>query len=235
MSTWKTLLLIYDRISFSYQERGKQRKHFEYTFSPEEIRDGVESFKRFPTLVADLTSGVANIEYEVVHAKEPLTTLTLFRTNEFWPSPDDTRPELGKSPSICGFHSILVYWPQRDLETGDAIPNSAWGLGMGASNWSSNATYATVCNAPTRAWEIPMIGEVWLHEWLHGVCAHFAAQGYKMPKGDADGGDLHGYVRSPTTGWTDFYRDLMTCNVVEGARRLGIPRDAWQQGLSTPD
>ena len=44
---------------------------------------------------------------------------------------------------------------------------------------------------------------------------------------DADGGELHGYVRSPTAGWTDYYRDLMGGNVLEGGKRLGIPGDAW--------
>ena len=41
-----------------------------------------------------------------------------------------------------------------------------------------------------------------------------------MPDGDADGADRHGYVRSPKTGWTDYYRDLMTCNVNEDGRLL---------------
>jgi hypothetical protein len=48
-----------------------------------------------------------------------------------------------------------------------------------------------------------------------------------MPERDADGGELHGYVRSPTAGWADYYRDLMSGNVLEGGKRLGIPGDAW--------
>jgi len=48
-----------------------------------------------------------------------------------------------------------------------------------------------------------------------------------MPKRDADGGELHGYVRSSTAGWTDYYRDLMRGNVSEQGKRLGIPADAW--------
>ncbi len=41
-------------------------------------------------------------------------------------------------------------------------------------------------------------------------------QRYAMADGDADGGDRHVYVQSPETGWTDFYRDLMTGQVREG-------------------
>jgi hypothetical protein len=73
-----------------------------------------------------------------------------------------------------------------------------------------------------------VIGEVWLHEWLHGVCAFFASKGYLMPDGDADGGARHGYNQSPVSGWTNYYRDLMSGNVLENSKRTGIPLDAWQ-------
>ncbi len=98
---------------------------------------------------------------------------------------------------------------------------------MGASEWTNGATYAAIANAPSSAWTNEARGEVWLHEWLHGVCAHFAQRGHIMPERDADGGELHGYVRSSTAGWTDYYRDLMSGNVLEDGRRFGIPADAW--------
>jgi len=72
------------------------------------------------------------------------------------------------------------------------------------------------------------VGEVWLHEWLHGVCAYFAGRGYVMPEGDADGGARHGYLQSRATGWTGYYRDLMTGNVFDAGTATGIPLEAWQ-------
>ena len=48
-----------------------------------------------------------------------------------------------------------------------------------------------------------------------------------MPERDADGGELHGYVRSPTAGWTEYYRDLMNGNVLIDGKRFGIPSEAW--------
>ena len=53
-----------------------------------------------------------------------------------------------------------------------------------------------------------------------------------MPARDADGGDLHGYVRSPVAGWTEYYRDLMSGNVSEDGAQRGIPRTAWERGLT---
>ena len=51
------------------------------------------------------------------------------------------------------------------------ILGRAWGLAIGPSDWSNGATYCTVGNAPVDGWNEPRPGEVWLHEWLHGVCA----------------------------------------------------------------
>jgi hypothetical protein len=98
---------------------------------------------------------------------------------------------------------------------------------MAASVWSNGATYATVGNTESWIWQVPVVGEVWLHEWLHGVCAHFAGLGYVMPDGDADGVARHGYIQSPVSGWTDYYRDLMTGNVLDAGKATGIPLDAW--------
>jgi hypothetical protein len=125
------------------------------------------------------------------------------------------------------YDSIFAFWPQRDLKNGTAVPCDAWGLAMGASKWTNDATYAAIANAPSSAWRNEARGEVWLHEWLHGVCAHFAQRGHVMPERDADGGELHGYVRSPTAGWTEYYRDLMNGNVLEEGKRFGIPSNAW--------
>ena len=49
------------------------------------------------------------------------------------------------------------------------------------------------------------------------------ARGHDMPARDADGAEVHGYVRSARAGWTDYYRDLMSGNVEEDGRKLGIP------------
>jgi hypothetical protein len=73
-----------------------------------------------------------------------------------------------------------------------------------------------------------VIGEVWLHEWLHGVCRIFMEMGFAMPQYDADGGGSHGYIQSETTGWTSYYRDLMTGRVVEDGQCLGITSEAWR-------
>ncbi len=208
-------------------------RRFAHELPPGEAAEAVGSFRCFPALVSDLTGGRAGVAHEVCTSTRPLTTLSRLGRGTWWPSPTDTRAEMERCGVRARYDSVFVLWPQNRFQDGAAVPSGGWGLGMGASAWSLGATYATVANARSFAWEIPLKGEVWLHEWLHGVCAHFAAQGHPMPTGDADGADRHGYVRSPQTGWSDYYRDLMNGLVVEDGRRMGIAPSAWLAPLQT--
>jgi hypothetical protein len=220
----KAMLLIYRRIDFLAES---QKTRFVHALSDAELEHAIESFRRFPQLVAELTHDLIIIESEIAFSERILDTLTATGPGQYWPSPDDTRPELDTVAPPCRYDSVFILWPQSNLTTGSLIPSPGWGLAIAAGPWSNWATYATVANARSTTWRVPRLGEVWLHEWLHGVCAFFADRGFSMPAGDADGGGRHGYEQSPVSGWTEYYRDLMTGNVPENGRRLGIPLEAW--------
>lgn len=233
MKLWRSLLLVYRELDVRLLvgrdsvEPRKKGTHFHHIASERELADAIDSFRGFPQLVRELTKGAAEIEYEIVRSDHTVISLTRESPSRFWPSPADIRADLDGFAPVGKYDSIFVFWAQRDLKNGTAVPCDAWGLAMGATKSSNGATYAAIANAPTSAWKNEARGEVWLHEWLHGVCAHFAQRGHIMPERDADGGELHGYVRSPTAGWTDYYRDLMNGNVLEKGERLGIPARAW--------
>jgi hypothetical protein len=224
---WSSLLLIYDSIDVRLGHQSNNPRHFAHVLPENEVQDGIRSYEQFPALVESLASGRARVLYEIHRIQRPLTSLTLIDNGMYWPSPTDTQPEIDRLAALGTCDSIFVLWPQRNLREGRSIRSAGWGLALAASAWSNDATYATVSNTESWRWQVPMLGEVWLHEWLHGVCVHYARLGYVMPDGDADGGARHGYIQSPVSGWTDFYRDLMTCNVLEGGRPTGIPLDAW--------
>jgi len=208
----------------------RRRVRFVHELSDAEVADGVDAFRCFPALAARLSGGEVAVEAARVEAGRPLDSLTPMGDGVAWPSPDDTRPELDALAPPGVYDSVLVLWPQRRLDGGGAVPTGGWGLAIRATDWSNGATYATVANAGPAAWAGPERGEVWLHEWLHGVCAHYAGRGHAMPPGDADGGGRCGYRCSPETGWCDYYADLMTGRVPSGGQLTGIPAEAWRSG-----
>ena len=227
VTIWRAVLLVYRAIDVRFFDSANRQQHFALSLTDLELSNGVETFKQFPGLVESLTSQRATVQFQIYRAERTLTSLAKMGEFMYWPSPDDTRAEIDGIEAQGSCDSVFVLWPQRDLLDGSSIPCAGWGLGMAACSWSNGATYATVGNAATSVWQIPMVGEVWLHEWLHGACGYFAGLGYRMPAGDADGGDRHGYVRSPVSGWTEYYRDLMSGNVLDTGVNTGIPLDAW--------
>jgi hypothetical protein len=227
VQTWRALLLIYPALDVRLRGGGLRRRRFQHNTTERELADATESFRAFPDLVSRLTDGTVQIREEVVSCSRALMSLAPLSGGSWWASPDDARSELEQIAPPGTYDSVFVFWPQHDFVNDTHVPGGAWGLAVGASEWTNGATYAAVANARTHAWQGEAPGEVWLHEWLHGVCAHFAARGHQMPFRDADGADTHGYVRSPIDGWTAYYRDLMTGNVLEDGQRVGIPVAAW--------
>lgn len=222
MITWRALLLVFAAIDL--------RGEFRHTLSDAEVAAGVDSFRRFPALATELSGGEVGVTYEVAHVDRPLFTLTPMGEDMRWPSPTDVRPELDRLAPAGAVDSLFVLWPQRNLATGAEVRTGGWGLAIRATEWSNGATYATVANASEAIWSHPVVGEVWLHEWLHGVCDHFARRGFEMPPNDADGGGRAGYESTAHEGWTPFYRDLMTGRVPHEGRLVGIPPAAWRTG-----
>ena len=227
MNHWRALLLVYPEMDVSVPLGRWRHRRFKHGMTDVEAADALGSFRALPPLLADLTNNVATMTQEVVRVDRPLRSLTAESPSRFWPSPTDTRAELDRLAPKGQYDSVFVLWPQRDFATSRSVPCDAWGLAVGASDWSNGATYAAIASAPTAAWKGEALGEVWLHEWLHGVCQHFQRRGHAMPERDADGAELHGYTRSATHGWCGYYRDLMSGNVLEDGRRIGIPVAAW--------
>ena len=160
MKIWRSLLLVYDAIDVQIRNWSGSRQRFIHSLTDSEVRDGVSSFQQFPTLVEELTSRRASVQYEIYRVERRLTSLTQMGEGMYWPSPTDTREEIDRLAPVGSCDSIFVLWPQNNLHDRSSVQSAGWGLGMGASAWSNNATYATVGNAESWIWQIPIAGEV---------------------------------------------------------------------------
>lgn len=230
---WKIVLFVYSNIDVTYLDGNGIEQHFVYTITESEKMKAIWSFRQFASNAQRLSDNQALILYDVIYINRTINTLTQLSQGYYWVSPDDVRAELDYYAPNGAYDSVFIYWPQNDLASNVQIPSWGWGLALTSpSGWSNGATYASVANAPEWMWESPSgdLGEVWLHEWLHGVCGFYANRGYVMPNGDADGGGSHQYQNSPTEGWSAYYHDLMTGNVLDNGVLTGITAAAWQTG-----
>jgi hypothetical protein len=230
MIVWEALLLVYQCLDVRVSDALGESERIVLSLTQQEVDDALASFACLPALVSGLSDGQAGLHQRSAAAERCLDSLTPMGKGLYWPSPSDTRRELDRLAASGQYDSVFVLWPQHDLRTGAQVPTGGWGLAIGATGRSNGATYATVGNASSTVWAEPVRGEVWLHEWLHGVCDHYSRRGYAMPRGDADGAERSGYHREADRGWSRYYKDLMTGSVLVGGRRLGITSEAWRSG-----
>ena len=151
MVNWQALLLIYTEINVRFGGHWFSRHTFKSQLTAREISDALESFAHFPALAHECSQGEVCITTTIAHSPHPLTSLTEMGDGLYWPSPTDTKRDLDEFAPPGSFDSVFVLWPQNNPLTGAFVPSGGWGLGMGASDWSNGATYATIANAPTEA------------------------------------------------------------------------------------
>ena len=93
-----------------------------------EVQDGIRSFQHFPSLVEDLTSGRASVQYEIHRVERALTSLTQMNDEMHWPSPTDTREEIDLLAAPGTYDSIFVLWPQHNFSDGTSVQSAGWGV-----------------------------------------------------------------------------------------------------------
>lgn len=227
---WKMLVLVYRHTDVDYVDLDGQRKHLTATMPAEDARLMVESFRHLTHrgVVYDYSGQVGELEAEVVYVNRPLTTLTPIGDG-YWPAPDDTRPEVNAYAPPGAYDSVLILWQASHPTTDQSIPSPGWGLGM----WAYDITYATVFNLgwiwPSGACD----GEVFLHEWLHGVTGFYMSLDFPFPLVDLHGAGRKGYTTDEEGCWRSWLRDYMSGLVYEDGRRTGLTPEAWRSGSIT--
>lgn len=257
---WRALLLVYYNTAVDYIDEDGVLQHLTTSMTTEQMATALWSFRQLPSIAHDFSNGEAIVEYDIIYIDRPVDSLTLIgqlpnrpdgdtvesvkgqpvltavspnhtaSTHSYWLSPANSRLELDTYAPPGKYDSIFVHWASCDFAVDQCVTSQGWGWGLYATDWANGATYATVSNAPDWMWQLPTVGEVWLHEWLHGASPFYEGLGYPQPQGNADGGGSHGYLPDPQTGWSSYYRDLMTGQVWEPLlnQYTGITAEAWR-------
>lgn len=226
---WKALLIIINEVDATLDG-----KFYKYSLTSTEIADAKKGANLFPKTIKSNTSGNATLTF-------PNSPITLKKLTKISYVDEKTKTDVWPDSKNV-YEALILQREKWDWGAYDSIfvvhplPGGGWGVFNPSVNRGS--TYATINGKA--GWLLTNDGEVFLHEWLHGVCQFLKSLGYQMPDKDADGaGDL-GYVKNSSGSWTPYYLDLMTGKIVDkknGNKPMGgISLDVWKNAtLKEPD
>ena len=222
--TYKHLLLIYSSTNVTYLD-GDEEKTFIGNMSADLEETVINDFKNLPNLITDGSQGVVSSTYQIIEISHPVTKITSYPEGYYWLSPTDIAEDLELYAAVGIYDSVHVVWYSGPIKVN-------WGMGGIFIN-KGTTTFSSIIAGQVSWYD--STHQVFLHEWLHGVCAFYANLGYPMPALTADGGPSHGYNWTSTEGLMQYYRDLMRGLVWEPtlSEYTGITKQAWTQ--ATPN
>lgn len=212
---WRTLVLIYRHLDFSWPGPDGQTLLVRATVSAGEerrIRDGFAAFARH---VLRFTSGALRIDADYVVVDEPLTRLSGEPGGPFWPAPWDVAPTTDRLMAGRQYDSVFVYVKCREGD-GVGIPLLHGGGTFGADYGPHGAGWTDIPFYPE--W-LDASGEIELHEWLHQIDWMFTHvlcyPDAIVPSSDEgrregeEGGDADYRRSADEPDWMGFYRHIM--------------------------
>lgn len=234
---WKLLVIVYRDIDVDYVDVGGEMKHLAATMPLADEVAMIQSFRNLPHRgkVYGYSDQTAELEAHIEYSPRPLTTLSELDTYSYWPSPVDTRTELDQFAPPGMYDSVIIFWQASDPDSDQSIPSMGWGLGYWPGwGFANDMTYASVFNL-SWAWQADFCeGDVFLHEWLHGVTGFYMLHlGYPFPVEDLHGAEEAGYAIDPNGCWETWLRDYMRGLVYENGERTALVPETWQTGTIT--
>ncbi len=230
---WRVLLEIVPVTRVTVTLKG-QSQSIDESLTPADIQSARRSFLSFPAMVASITQNRVRVQARIVQSTLPITKLTPIYTDWYHPTPEDVSAIIEPYDRSGDYDTIALFWKGGTVM-------GAWGLGGMFTPHGS--TYLSVRDVAPSSWQSDAPGEVFLHEWIHGVAADFRYLGYaaQIPPRDADGGEYSGYAHSPANGWCSYYYPLLNGLVPVGDTLKGFLPEMWKRGAprhrssSTPE
>jgi len=217
---WKTLVVIFRKLEFSWTDGNGKRVEVQKTISEENEKTIRGSLDAFCKHVFHYSSGMLRIDPEIKVIDEPLTQLHGRDQGPFAPAPHLMKAFIDPLVKGKSYDTIFVY-VKYNGDKGPAVPapyvaatfercGDFGGIGFIMVPWHTNYPFPGETD-----------GEMELHEWLHQVDSMFRdvlhypdaivpssdcgrSEGDNRPGGDTE------YIRKKSeTTWINLYRHIM--------------------------
>ncbi|MDQ3110755.1 MAG: hypothetical protein M3R17_12750 [Bacteroidota bacterium] len=247
MTQFNALAVIFDNVDVTIN--GKNIKD-SLSLSPTKTKkdEAINGLKDFASHVNALNSNVT-MSLTINDTPKTLRNLSLIKNGtKDSPFLHPADFEKAMQAAVPGF---TLSWGQYDTIFIIVPANSSTGLtaqGWSVNGWGSykpaDMKGAAIAFIPSNYNMEEFHGQVFIHEWLHGVCHFYKMMGWtdKISGGDADDGGPLGYMSTTADGDLIYYKDLMNAQSknkkVSGAPLTGTPgitNALWQAGSMRSD
>lgn len=211
-SKWNFACFVFQNIDVNVN--GKNAK---VSMSSNNVNVIHQDMQRFKNVIADLSSGKMQVEYDTFDIVEPITSVTYDDVNGYYVAPSDVYKVLDRYLENKNYDHIFIAMKFGDKERGVEIPVNGWMglggmeyLGIGFSNIrlpsdKDNVVYEYYADYNT------FPEEVFVHEFLHSLERDLNSYGYEFP--ELHDYEKYGYKEDKANGLKKWYRDYMNCEV----------------------
>jgi hypothetical protein len=247
MTVFKALAVIFDNVDVTINGKHITDSIPNPTATNSKKNEAKNGLKKFQNYLPTLNPNIS-ISITVDDTPKTLKNLNLIKNgtldSPFLEPADFEKAMQAASPGFS------LSWGQYDTIFIIVPANNP---GLLAQGWSVNGwgkyepdkmKGAAIAFIPTTYNMEEFEGQVFLHEWLHGVCHFYKKMGWtdKISSGDADDSGVFGYTKTTANGDLDYYKDLMTAQLknkkLSGqplAATPGITNTLWQGGSMSSD
>ena len=227
LATWKALALVYRETDVTFRRANGSSYRLQARMT-DSMRDLIVStLGRARSSVDGWSSGLAEMDLDVVNVPHPITSLTEFGSG-YWVGPGAVASDIDTYAPRGKYDSVFVVWQSHD-DAGVHVPVGGWGLTLPPGSWANGAGYSSVI-APLAEWwwtgsDVPQ--EVFVHEWMHQVV--FWHENNDRMRLDLHSGAAYGYEATGGT-WKGWLSDVMRGRVWDGDSYLGVKPELWAVG-----
>lgn len=235
-TNWNMVCFIFENVDVKIDNNGIEEE-LKFSMSDEDIKAMNDNMARLQQSINTLSGDKMSIDYKVIKIEKPITSISYDKEHGYYIDPVDVKDIIDSYVNQDDYDHIFIAVRLGDMEK--EIPVYDWiGLGgmdyygIGFSNIrlpnDSSKSYAYKYNPYVNTFP----EEVFLHEFLHSLERNLIEYGYEIPA--LHDNEKYGYKNQAIIGLKNWYKDYMTCRILDKTNNQYIGLDEIVYKLKPP-
>ena len=224
---WNFACFIIQATDVTVSKNG-QNENIKLSMTQTDISNTRSNVERFKKTCEELSQNNMEVQYDIIHINETLTSLSYDEDNGYFVAPKNVKQFIDTYLEREEYDHIFVIFKLED----EQIEGESDWLGLGGMEYNglgfSNIKVPVSANNRTYTYN-PIYNtfpeEVFLHEFLHTLERNNSAYGFgEIALHDYN---LYGYREDSLEGLKEWYKDYMQSNVSYQNEKIGLSKELY--------